>query len=494
MTIPTIADYLKYASLQMAAEAFLFNDDGTPKDDIEQALIDGNKHASVFTEIQATEFVAQWEVIDQLPNTSTGFSGTLFKAIKDNAALGIKKDDLVVSFRSTEFIDDAARDSRATNELEIKEKGFAFGQLADMELWYRSLNVAGGPLDGKRYSVTGYSLGAHLATAFNLMHGNETFNVGTEPVKRISEVVTFNGAGLGRIGNGSQDAMSRLPEMIQQFLDLRDQATAGGLAHMMKTEWGRNAYQAIKSAWSPGQPRPAASFIDDILNNLHASPPGYPVLPESEYVLYRESDASLLREAWRRTSEVYQVAWEAPTKTSDSGPNAEHPAMVLDNFIAGEALDYQLAVISTAKAYSTSATTDPQGVAAAFGWMQDAKFVPPVPQYNVVGVESTSVTEMSMVANSQYRYGTQVPLYIEDQPLTRGTLSLDAGWVWQSLMTQGLRLPDNYDKNNFGDTHSLVLIVDSLAVMGTLARIDPLLANRPDAIGRLFETKGVRVI
>ena len=62
-----------------------------------------------------------------------GFSGTLFKAKQDNAALGIQKDELVLSFRSTEFADDAARDNEATNLLEVKDKGWAFGQLSDME-------------------------------------------------------------------------------------------------------------------------------------------------------------------------------------------------------------------------------------------------------------------------------------------------------------------------------------------------------------------------
>ena len=46
MATQTIADYLKYANLQMAAEAFLVYDEGVNKgklkDNIELALIDGN--------------------------------------------------------------------------------------------------------------------------------------------------------------------------------------------------------------------------------------------------------------------------------------------------------------------------------------------------------------------------------------------------------------------------------------------------------------------
>jgi hypothetical protein len=143
MASPTVCDYLKYANLQMAAEAFL-KDELTGEErysggNLITALKAGNNRSLLFTDTQATAFADQWEVLDQKANTGTGFSGTLFKAIKDNAALGIKKDDLVVSFRSTEFIDDFARDNKGTNELELAEGGFALGQIADMEAWYSEL-------------------------------------------------------------------------------------------------------------------------------------------------------------------------------------------------------------------------------------------------------------------------------------------------------------------------------------------------------------------
>ena len=54
MAQPTVAEYFKYANLQMAAEAFLVDGFGKPylvaKDYID-ALITGNKHASRFTDI-----------------------------------------------------------------------------------------------------------------------------------------------------------------------------------------------------------------------------------------------------------------------------------------------------------------------------------------------------------------------------------------------------------------------------------------------------------
>lgn len=190
MATLTITDYLKYANLQMAAEAFLVRDDGTVKSDIVSALTDGNFHASRFTPTQAKDFVDPvkgWTVVDQCPNTSTGFSGTLFK----NNQTG----ELVLSFRSTEFIDDSARDNQATNTQEIKELGFAFGQISDMEAWFKTLQ-ARSEVAGKQISVTGYSLGGHLATAFHILHANDTVGANTPLIK---EVVTFNGAGIGTV-------------------------------------------------------------------------------------------------------------------------------------------------------------------------------------------------------------------------------------------------------------------------------------------------------
>jgi hypothetical protein len=124
-------------------------------------LVFGNNRSSKFTDEAAAQFAAVWSVVEHKSDTTTGFSGTLFK----NNATG----ELVMSFRSTEFADDAARDNQATNDLEIRSFGWAFGQIADMEGWYQSLRTkyatdftnAGG-----KVAVTGYSLGGHLATAF----------------------------------------------------------------------------------------------------------------------------------------------------------------------------------------------------------------------------------------------------------------------------------------------------------------------------------------
>lgn len=55
MATDQIATYLKYANLQMAAEAFLTNSNGTIKTGKAYitALTDGNGHASRFTDVLA---------------------------------------------------------------------------------------------------------------------------------------------------------------------------------------------------------------------------------------------------------------------------------------------------------------------------------------------------------------------------------------------------------------------------------------------------------
>jgi hypothetical protein len=242
MTTPTTAELLKYADLQMAAEAFLANENGIVKTgaELKKALTDGNFHSSKFTEPQAINFLANWEIVAQRPNTSTGFSGTLFKySGPTDAAKGVTNGELVMSFRSTEFIDDSARDNQATNAMEIKETGFAWGQLRDMEAWYDELKNDPAKLGSKTFSVTGYSLGGHLATAFNVMHGTQGDN---DP---IDKVVTFNGAGIGAI-----DISSYLKNLVDTFSTLA--ANADGQAFAFEDSTLAALYGRARLAYQSG--------------------------------------------------------------------------------------------------------------------------------------------------------------------------------------------------------------------------------------------------
>jgi hypothetical protein len=255
MAAPTIAEMLKFANLQMAAEAlytFKTYENGTlapgeistsvghyPASVIDpKILTDGNRFASRFAPTEATKFAAQWEVVDHLSNTETGFSGTLFK----NRA---NPSELVLSIRSTEFIDDLVRDSVATNVQEIKAFGWAFGQIADMEAWYDQLKASGKLPVGARLDVTGYSLGGHLATAFNLLREEELAQ-GPQSVS-IGQVVTFNGAGVGQLKNGAT-----LDKVIRDFNELRSDPDK--IAALINNSDLRNVFQTLSARLKNGEP------------------------------------------------------------------------------------------------------------------------------------------------------------------------------------------------------------------------------------------------
>lgn len=138
-----IIKLLEFANMQMAAEAFLVEgvEVAPSPADVPGRLRRGNTHASRFTPVQATQFTDNstgFRVLAQYLNDprvggGSGFSGTLFESRQTGK--------LTLSFRSTEFIDDAVRDSKSTNDLELRQLGWAFGQIADMETWYGGIGL-----------------------------------------------------------------------------------------------------------------------------------------------------------------------------------------------------------------------------------------------------------------------------------------------------------------------------------------------------------------
>ncbi len=139
-----------FASLQMAAEALISRlaSDANGQyvgavtgDALERELVEGNDHASKFTAEAARKFSTEWAVVKQQASTSTGFSATLFQYKgKDDPDRGLTTWQYVMSFRSTKFIDDAVRDNLETNTQEVREFGWAFGQIFDMEKFRSGLD------------------------------------------------------------------------------------------------------------------------------------------------------------------------------------------------------------------------------------------------------------------------------------------------------------------------------------------------------------------
>jgi hypothetical protein len=89
----------------------------------------------------------------------------------------------------------------------------------------------------------------------------------------------------------------------------------------------------------------------------------------------------------------------------------------------------------------------------------------------------------SAVANSQLHYGAATPVFIESQPDYRGTAPWDVG-VQSALYFDIKLLVNQFALNDFGDTHSLVLLIDSLNVQDALTRLAPLIT--PAALDDIF--------
>lgn len=234
-----ISTYLEFSNLQIASEAFIgksqLENPGTiiSGNKFERNnLIKGNDHTSKFTETAADEFMQHWRVVEHITNTKTGFSGTLFEALENIPGAGVKAGDQVLSFRSTEFVDDEVRDSQATNSMEISDRGFAFGQISDLRDWVGQMRAKN--LMKDHISVTGYSLGGHLATAFYKLNEEGAF-----PGLNIDRTYTFNGAGIGKLKDPKN---MTLKEVLNQFKSIKE----NGANEVFKTELGKKTYQEIK--------------------------------------------------------------------------------------------------------------------------------------------------------------------------------------------------------------------------------------------------------
>ena len=442
MPTNNFSTYLNYADLQMAAEAIFqasFTSGFISIDD----LTLGNGRTSRFTPTQATQFVDDWKVVDHERNTSTGFSGTLFECLRDDPARGLVRGQLVVCFRSTEFADDAARDNQATNVMEIKESGWAFGQIADMQAWYTRLASTGKIPAGAPFDVTGYSLGGHLATAFNLLYPGAA-----------RSTYTFNGAGVGEIANGS------LSQTMAQFQSLRNADQQSSFT----TAVARDYYGRWRAELNGGADTTRRGQALGELTSLQVTLSANPTANATAL-----SELDLLKQAVGRGSRVRIEAERINAGVSSGSSNSAPAGLVAATTasIAAIGLDYQLAVLRSSantRAFS-SGILDGLGLAiAADRAPQTLAGASPI--YDLYGAPLPSA-----VSNSQRHYGTPVPVYIEDQPLTRGNFigttalgSLRFGEV--KLLNPGFAV------NDFGDTHSLVLIVDSLNVQSALSRLD----------------------
>ena len=436
-----VATYLKYANLQMAAEALFVRGIGRPT-----VKIGAQFKCPVLT--TATNVPASSLKCKRTSSSKTGQSSSTSATPPPASPArcwsqrGQTGGELVLSFRSTEFADDAARDNQATNVMEIKAEGFAFGQIADMEQWFAELKSSGKLDPGVSVTVTGYSLGGHLATAFNLLHGNDLTAFGA-PL--IAATYTFNGAGVGTVTSGGT--------LAQVMADFTRHRALGSNADLFTDADVRARYDRLKDIFQEGAQVTLAQ-VDQEMRSL------------AQQGLAKVGDLILYKTLDRIRSVVYEAERIKAGVPSGTAGAAALPVSMTD--IAAIGLDYQLAVRRAAEKTAGYRTDVISGGIDALAGRNLAPGGALANFYDLYGASPPSAVANSQIPLRHRRFA----ISIEDQPLFRGTVIANVGTTsWKA--GEAKLLVDNFGLNDFGDTHSLVLIVDSLSVQNTLAQLDP---------------------
>ena len=305
-----------------------------------------------------------------------------------------------------------------------------------MQSWVDSL------LDGSKLNlsqtltVTGYSLGGHLATAFELLYPNAA-----------TSIYTFNGAGVGRIESGTS---------LKQVIDAFDQRRSSGAnAGLFTNAQVRDLYNAYKNVVSHANGALTLDVIDAAVGQAKTLTTQLP--PNSQGY----GEALQLAKAVQRSRDIAFEALRVSGLPSGNGNDAL--GIALSN-IEAVGLDYQLAVLKAGEKTSSYGDLDALGKAnGTLSRTTEGR----ANIFDVYGAPSPS-----MVANSQRHLGVGTPIWIEDQPTLRGSV-YQAIWDASSFATGVKLLTPGFSTNDFGDTHSLVLLVDSLSVQDTLAKLDP---------------------
>ncbi len=413
---------------------------------------------------QIDEFFATWEIIDHLPNQASGFSATLLKSRLDGK--------YTLAFRSTEFRDiefggDAQRDSVKGAAGDIAFNGMAFTQLSSMEKYWASLldgtrmtgatpdapgsgslanlrvdalrefkNAMGG---STRVNLSGYSLGGHLATMFSVLHG-----------ERVASVHLFNASGVGRIADTAPGVTyAQLLRDYDYYMhpDNREATLARAQAWVARAELdlGMLASFVVRSMPLLGIFRPflpsaltgIAGFVDGLGQQLHPS--------DIVSFLSREAD---------------KQAQKALAKGADD-------VAIQSN----SALSFLVSLFLSESLVGTHGLTLDRMAGRDFPSLQQSGLIPAhVDIYQIAGVPRggrdsatrftslLNATDWNIVADSGMRAARDADLisvYIENQPTWVGWPFGDRGW------------------GDFGTTHSITLIVDSLAVIRMLQTASP---------------------
>ncbi len=434
---------LDFALLQSAAECYLDGLHSSSEIDVIQrklkegannALLQGKLEndpllasATRFTDKQAEWFTKNYVIVTHYPNDSSGFSATLFR----NEDTG----EYTLSFRSTEYQfqkkgGDYERDGSEATDGDISEHGYALAQLASMETFYANLkagkifNANSGP-NGQWESnpavaafangtpvlnVTGYSLGAHLSSSFTLMHSDD-----------VAATWNFNASGIGGLSTVSEANILPTGDGIKALIDFYDI-----LMHYDGTVPDTPLWSELVTSSSLRDVfiDTAAAVRGQTYENVYDNPLHDVVMQILEPKMYAVGAGSGLAE--KDSMGDFRLL-DALTQFSKALANAD--SNVLNTF--------------------TSSLFEVNGQTADPAWQKIKQFY-----------GHGEFLDMEFVANSGWHV-TPEQIFIEDLPLSRGLGLIE------------LAAPELRDLvGEFGETHSITPLIDSLTVLDMLQGID----------------------
>ena len=127
-----------------------------------------------FTPTQAKRFFEKYELLNHQPNTSSGFSATLFQDKESK--------EYILAIRGTENGSDIKADAK------LFSRNIPQDQYFDMLLFYQDCIQKNHITKSTYLTITGHSLGGTLAQLFALSFANDS----NENPSIINEVYTFN--------------------------------------------------------------------------------------------------------------------------------------------------------------------------------------------------------------------------------------------------------------------------------------------------------------
>ena len=312
----------------------------------------------------------------------------------------------------------------------------------------------------QQITVTGYSLGGHLATAFHILHQNDNL---------IKNTFTFNGAGVGSVGGDKITTGKELQDLITRFSDYRHNGANDKFTGALNNGITLNAvYQKIRNDLDTAYQKNAKK--EDISEYYQSVNKSYKelqsIIAGMNYDINAQKGLNNIETAIERILQIaqeYQRIGEIKFP-ANNGETAKEPYNAQIGYIEALEFDYQLAVVLTTKDY----VTDTRKAGTVVSMIENE--IKPVdtenPNFNnLYNIKAENAP--SMTAVSQYHYCSAIDIKIEDQPILCGTKTI--GRVIKDL---GVNLYEDIEYNDFGDIHSLVLMVDSLSVQSLFEQLD----------------------